>query len=377
MNQISVSKTEEYDLPAVSAAVESHFERLGLSGLFKSGVKVLIKPNLLMKSAPEQCTTTHPSLVEAVINKLFSLGVKPEQITLADSPGGPYSAVLLSGIYKASKMADVAARTGITLNTDTGFVKVCSRISKMCASFNIINPVTQADIIINIAKLKTHCMTGLSGAVKNMFGSVPGLQKPELHYRFPEKEKFGQMLVELCDTVRPQINLVDAVEAMEGNGPSGGDIKKVGYTFACTDPFLLDRFLCDVTGMDYKTVEYVNCAVKLGLAPEEVPDGCLAGDRLVLSGAFKKPDSRSVTFDNNMPRFLSAVARKFATPIPKIRKSECIGCAKCAESCPAKTINIIEKKAVIDYKACIKCYCCHEMCPAKAIDIKRFSLLKF
>ena len=247
----------------------------------------------------------------------------------------------------------------------------------MCHSFSLIDPVLEADLVINICKLKTHCMTTLSGGVKNLFGCIPGLMKPELHCRFPHREDFCRMLVDLCQTVSPAITFCDAVISMEGDGPSGGTPISTGYTFCSASPYALDEALCRFGGFPPQQVETVKIARQAGLcdpapgpAIGDVPSPVQLKMPPVQVGGFYR--TCACPFAQTRPNICWN-----KPPPPVITKKDCIGCGKCAQSCPAHTISIRENKAAIDYSHCIRCFCCHEMCPAKAIRIRRLSLLQW
>lgn len=371
MSLISVVTTEAYEDGGLDQAVERHFLALGLEKKIPVNGHVVIKPNLLMKRKPEEFTTTHPEVVAAVIRKLQSMGVT--RITIADSPGGPYTKPLLMAIYEAAGYTRLAEVYGVTLNTDVSYSCLERKENCFCKSFQVIQPLVEADYIINICKLKTHGMTGLSGAVKNMFGSVPGLMKPELHLRFSEKERFCGMLVDLCQTVAPNVTFVDAVDAMEGDGPSGGTKRHVGMTLASENPYDLDFALCQVTHLDPHSILTMVQAIKQGLCVSSAEELEIVGDELKTFPDFRKASSNEIDFSKHAPKFII----RWFSPKPMIQKKGCIGCGKCAESCPAHTIRIDKKKAKIDYSHCIKCYCCHEMCPVKTIKIHRTRLFDF
>jgi uncharacterized protein (DUF362 family)/ferredoxin len=338
---------------------------------------VLIKPNLLMKRRPDEGTTTHPALIRAVIRHLQELGVS--RITVADSPGGVYSKQTLSAIYKACGIEAVCKETGVILNYDTASAPMHNPAGKLCKTFEIIQPVHDADCIISVGKLKTHCMTGLSGGVKNLFGCIPGLMKPEFHWRYPEETRFCEMLIDLCETVRPSITLIDAVVSMEGDGPSSGSLRETGLTFCADSPYELDLVLAKVIGKNPDDLWTIQHAISRGLSPRSAEEVQLLGDPLPIFPDFKQPRSRGVDFMAWVPKPLRPVTRpiveKFLTPRPEIQRKKCVGCGKCAESCPTHTIVISEGKASIRRENCIKCYCCHEMCPVHAIRVKRSHIL--
>lgn len=375
---ISVQTTPSYDRETVQAAVDRHFDLLDLDRLIPREGKITVKPNLLMKRRPEDGTTTHPSLVEAVIRRVQK--VSNAQITIADSPGGPFTRAALEGIYKASGMEEVARRTGAVLNYDTGSTHVPNPEGELCKAFDLINPIAGADFIISICKLKSHCMTGLSGGVKNLFGCIPGLTKPEFHWRYPQERDFCGMLLDLCGTVKPGITFVDAVVSMEGDGPSSGDLRQTDMTLCATNPYELDLVLTKVIGRQPEDIPLVDCARERGLCPSSADGVELCGDPLRTFADFRMPRSRTVDFVSSIPRPLRGICepiiRRYLTPRPKVLKNKCVGCGKCAESCPAHTIAIVDRKACIDRSKCIRCYCCHEMCPIHAIQVKRSRLLK-
>lgn len=375
---ISVQTTPSYDRETVQAAVDRHFDLLDLDRRIPPTGKITIKPNLLMKRRPEDGTTTHPSLVEAVIRRVQK--VSNAQITIADSPGGPFTRAALEGIYKASGMEEVARRTGAVLNYDTGSTHVPNPEGELCKAFDLINPIAGADFIISICKLKSHCMTGLSGGVKNLFGCIPGLTKPEFHWRYPQERDFCGMLLDLCGTVKPGITFVDAVVSMEGDGPSSGDLRQTDMTLCATNPYELDLVLTKVIGRQPEDIPLVDCARERGLCPSSADGVELCGDPLRTFADFRMPRSRTVDFVSSIPKPLRGICepiiRRYLTPRPKVLTNKCVGCGKCAESCPAHTIAIVDRKACIDRSKCIRCYCCHEMCPIHAIQVKRSRLLK-
>lgn len=378
LNGVSLRGCESYDPALLDRAMEAHFAALEVDGLLRPGMKVVLKPNLVMKRRPEEATTTHPAVVAAVVRVLRRRGI--EDITLADSPGGLYNAGVLSALYASTGMKEAARAESFALNLDTGFQNRTAVQAVRCHSFDIINPLAEADLIINLCKLKTHAMTGLSGACKNMFGAVPGLKKPELHCQFPDKAAFGEMLVDLCCLVRPALTIVDAVECMEGNGPTGGSRRHMGLTAAGRNPFSLDLILCRLIGVEPHTVSTCLSAVERGLCPQSSEAVELTGDPIeAYATAFQPPDSRSVDFTDRVPGFLrrpAAAVLKRVAPKPVVRLNDCVGCGKCAESCPQHIISLVGRKAHIQYRSCIRCYCCHEMCPVRAIDLKRFALFR-
>ena len=375
--QISAYAVPDYDSGGMDAAVAAHLAAFGISKLVTPETKIVLKPNLLMKRKPAMATTTHPALVAAVVRELKRLGAT--DITIADSPGGPYTKTLLEGIYRGCGMKQ-AADAGAKLNTAAGFAVVDAPDATLCRSFGIIDPIRGADLVINLPKLKTHALTGLSGAVKNLLGCVPGMQKPELHLRFSERRRFCRMLVELAQLVNPGFTIVDAVVSMEGEGPSAGTLRETGMTFAAKNPFALDLALCEFAGISAKNVPTITVSQELGLCPRDVFELEYLGEKPLPVPDFIVPAFRTPNFSDRVPAPLRGAVMKlagaFLEPRPVVKATECTGCGRCKKFCAAKAIEVAEGKAVIDRGKCIRCFCCHEMCPTKSIGLKKAALFR-
>ena len=197
-----------YDPAAVEAAVERLFCQLPAAAAVGPGKKVLLKPNLLAKHGPDKAVTTHPEVLRAVIRAVKRRGA--DDLLVADSPGGPYTPALVKSIYKASGLAAVCQEEQVPLYTACESAAAPAAGGAAAKEFTLLRPVLEADVLIDLPKLKTHMMTGLSAATKNLFGCIPGLQKAEWHMRLPEKERFGEMLVDLLETVKPAFAVLDA-----------------------------------------------------------------------------------------------------------------------------------------------------------------------
>jgi ferredoxin len=230
-----------------------------------------------------------------------------------------------------------------------------------------------ADAIINFAKLKTHGMMAYSGAVKNLFGTIPGTLKLEYHFSHPDATRFADMLVDLNEFWRCRLSLVDAVVGMEGNGPTAGSPREVGVLLASPSPYALDAVAVELMGLSPKMVPTVTAAAARGLGPEsaalcdvpaEVWDYRVPDYQLIETGSVAE-------FQHLLPGWIGRVAGRLAprllTSRPAPRGRECIGCEKCKKVCPAHAITMKKKRPVIDRSACIRCFCCQEFCPVGAM----------
>lgn len=360
----------EYKEELIYPAICKSLEALQIAKELHRDSKVVIKPNLVMARTPDIPATTHPMVIKAVVRWLREHGIK--DITLAESSGGLYNAEHMKKIYHVCGMEMLEPE--VKLNMDFTAQTVHCKEGFANHSFHLITPIVEADYIINICKLKTHAMTGYSGGIKNLFGTIPGLEKPQMHYRWPQIEDFSRMLVELAQTVNPGLTIIDAIDAMEGNGPTGGNSHPMHMIFASKDMFTQDCFAAKLMGLDPTEIVMLRQSIEKGLArPEEIE---LVGDLVPKDlTPFKRPDAIQLDFTDAVPGFLKKpfhfVASKVLKSYPKLRKDLCVGCGKCAESCPAHLIRIENKKARFRKRGCISCFCCQEMCPMKAISVRK------
>lgn len=359
-----------YEEDLIYPAVVKAMDALSAADDLRPGMKVVIKPNLIMAKDPSFPAVTHPLVIKAVARYLSEHGI--DDITLAESSGGPYTPEYMKNIYQACGMKQL--EPPVKLNLDCSAQTVGCPSGFMNHSFHLITPICEADYIINICKLKTHAMTGYSGGIKNLFGTIPGLEKPQLHYRFPDPEDFSRMLLELAQTVKPQLTFIDAIDAMEGNGPTGGTSHPMHLLFASRDLFTQDVFAAELMGMKPDDIVMLRQALSMGLArPEEIQ---LSGDPVPENlTPFRMPDTKSLDFTDHLPPLLRRpfrlIAGRLLKSYPQLDADRCIGCGKCAESCPSHIIQIKDKKARFKKRGCISCFCCQEMCPMKAISVKK------
>ncbi len=368
-NKAAISKADNYDREMLYDLIIKQFDLLGIDLSEFKYKKVVLKPNLLMRFAPEKAVTVHPDVVFAVAKIFIEAGAS---VLLAESPGGPYTQGHLRTVYKTSGMEKASKDVGFELNYDTSYTEVNTTGGQRSNKFCIINPILEADCIVNLCKLKTHSMALMTAAVKNLFGTVPGTLKVEYHSRFPKNEDFAAAIVDLtayiCKT-KKVISVCDAIIGMEGNGPSGGNPKKIGCIISSENPFALDLLASHIIGTD-NSVTMIENAKARGFIPEDISDLEIYGDgpeNFVVKD-FILPDTHKKNILNHLPSFLQ--------PRPKVVKKICIGCGECARSCPQKIITIKKHKAHIDRKKCIKCYCCQELCRPGAIKIHRSFIYK-
>lgn len=370
-DKVFLTSCDEYVPEKVHAAVKAALDEFGGAAALAGGKRVLIKANLLMSSTPDKMVTTHPTVIAALAKEFVRAGCAVE---IADSCGGVYNEAILTKLYASTGMRRAAEESGAELNFDTSSFERELPDGVRIKKTSVISPVGRADFIVSAAKLKTHGFAYYTGAVKNMFGVIPGLSKAAMHSRFPDKRAFCEMLVDLCEGVRPDFSIIDGVMGMEGAGPSGGSPKFAGVLIASRSPYAADVAGMQIMGLDSSKSPVHMSAVSRGLVGEiEVSGARISDFETKFSPAYKREPK---TFLSILPGAARVYIERFFAAYPNVIQDKCVGCGECARSCPESTIKIVEKKAKINYKKCIRCYCCQEMCPARAIKIEKFARFK-
>jgi len=365
---VSVAPCPDYSEKNCRAALESAINGAGGLDWVRPGMRVGIKANLVSMLKPEAAATTHPALICALVNMLKEKGA---DVVVGDSPGGLYTAVYVDRIYAAAGMKDVR-RAGASLNDDYTTARADFPGAVSAKNFEYTAWLDKCDAVINFCKLKTHGMMGMSAAVKNMFGAVPGTRKPEMHYEFPDAGDFANMLVDLNEYFKPVLNIVDAVTGMEGNGPTMGTPRHIGCVIAGKSPYEVDLVCADIICVKGEDIPTISVAQKRGLSPEK-PE--VTGDPTAFTVPdFKPAVSRDIRFMNGSA--LGSIISALLRARPVVIDDKCIGCAECARVCPAKAIEMKNRRPVITRKICINCFCCQEFCPKGAMRVGRHAIIR-
>jgi uncharacterized protein (DUF362 family)/Pyruvate/2-oxoacid:ferredoxin oxidoreductase delta subunit len=358
---VSILGCETYDPDAVHRAVEATLAPLGGIGRFvHAGTRVLLKPNLLVAAEPERAITTHPAVVQAVAELVQGAG---GTVLIGDSPAGSVKNGPLA--WRKSGLTEVATRTGAHLVPFDGVT--WKRLNGQ--DYFIARPALEADLVISLPKLKTHALTLYTGAVKNLFGTIPGTRKREVHFRAPGVQDFSQPLADVLELVRPGLTIMDGVLGQEGNGPGmGGTPRRYGCLAASADPVALDAVMTRAMGYRPGEVLHLAEAGVRGLGVSDVNAVQVTGDQRALDfGTVRLPKPH---WYFRAPPWTSAPLRRIARIRPRLRASACAGCGQCAEVCPQGAITPGQPPH-FDLRRCIGCLCCAEACPQGAIEPHR------
>jgi uncharacterized protein (DUF362 family) len=369
-NTVALARCTEYKTHQVEAAVRRSVDLLGgMARFVEPGQRVLVKPNILSASDPDRAVTSHPLVVRAVVKLAQEAGGR---VLIADNPFvPPLGRGAWDTLYEQTGLAAVAGETGVELNTtliaqqrphpDGALIKVMDTTSFL----------TESDVVISVPRLKTHGFMRLTGAVKNLFGTVPGTIKAGFHVKLQTVDRFSEMLLDLVSFVRPALSVMDAIIGMDGDGPSSGDPFPIGAILAAPDPVAMDVAALALVGHQDASVPVISRATARGWSTGRVEDLLLLGDDLAsmrVSGFRLPPGGRSEM--DMVPKFLLPVATRLLVPSPHVNP-QCVGCDLCVDNCPVQTIRKAGGRALIELSGCIRCYCCHEICPERAIDLQQ------
>ena len=411
ISKVAIVRCDTYERDKVRSAVREAIDLLGgLNSILgeEQAVKALgkdaeivLKPNMLGRAAPEKAVSTHPEVFRAVGELLQEEGYR--NLVYGDSPGSP-----VPGVEKTAEgcgLKEVADDLGIPLGdfehgTDIEYLE--GKVAKRFVLCNEIAKVTgagggePAGLIINLCKMKTHQLERITGAVKNTFGCVCGVNKAMTHARYQSPEHFARMLADLNRLVRPALHIMDGIVAMDGNGPGSGDPFPMNAILVSTDPVALDAVFCKLIYLDPQMVATnTACAdegvgtwddeqieILLGGVPMQKEGAVITSDELEVKYADKDFNvQRSREFRGNMR--LMHLTEGLVSKKPMVIANKCVGCGICEQTCPLedKAVRVRQDStgravAQYDHTKCIKCYCCQEMCPERAITVKKSLLAK-
>ena len=366
--KVSIVRAHDYDYAEIYAVMEEGIELIGgLAKIVPPGSKVFVKINHLSPPSPaEKGIVTHPIFVEVVLNLLKAVGA---DITVGDDiQSGSGDGFQLSGFRQMCQRAGVRL---INLR-EIGFVETaCSGhfLEKVYLSKTLLD----ADVIINLPKLKTHSLCVFTGGVKNMYGTIPSSLRRKFHGDYIRNEDFSQVVTDIFSATRPQLTIMDGIIAMEGEGPAAGNLRRLGIILTSQDAVAVDAVATKIIGLNTMDIYTTRYADERGLGVGTLQNIEVVGEGVegVTVPDFRPPTSVANTLARIVPRGLPKFILRQLSIKPNVIERLCTVCAECQKICPTGAISLNNETAKIDYDICIECMCCHEVCRFDAIVPKR------
>jgi len=362
-SRVAIVRCPSYEQRRVDSAVRRAIEILGVE--IPRNKTVLIKPNVILPKNPEHAATTHPAVVEAVCKILKE---RKCEIIIGESDGSGMTEIG----FKNSGIGEVARKYGaklVAFEKDKK-VKVRLKSNKIVKEAFLPETVVKAEFIINLPKLKTHSLTKYTGAVKNMFGIIPGATKAMYHSIAPTEKKFSEILVDVYSLRIPELCIMDGIVGMEGMGPTQGNPKRTGLILASSDGVALDFIASRIIGIDPNQVHHIASAFMRGLSEKEEVEAVTENRVLESLEEYEVRYKRAPEL-NGLLSILGQKAISIFAPKPVLNRSKCTGCKVCYTHCPVNAISFEKGYPEIDRKKCIRCFCCAELCAYHAMTVEK------
>ena len=376
MTSVALLRCRGYELPVLKEAMLHGLDDIGFSVSSFRGARVVLKPNLLSAARPQSAVVTHPHFFRAAAEIVIDHGGRP---VLAESP----AVASLGNALKAAGYAPVLKDLGIPVADLSETGKLSYPGGRRMKSFEIARAFFDADTIVNLPKFKTHGLTYITAAVKNLFGAVPGMRKSQMHLKFPEKNEFSGFILDLYgaflngfDPPRTMVHLMDAIVAMEGEGPgSAGRPRPMNTIVAGLDALAVDWVGVQVSGLDIRLCTTLTEGFQRGFGISSGEEVRVVGERIADMRVrdFRPPQRAGATRLLKVP-LIHRIMKDLFTDRPVPAAGRCTLCYQCMEICPAQAIGRAEEGEEIprfDYGACIRCLCCLEVCPKAAISLEK------
>ena len=366
-----IAECPAYESASVRKALTEAIDMIGGLDWVKPGMKIGVKLNLCSARKPEHAATTHPVMAAELTKLLIERGA---QVVLGDSPGEPFTPAMLKLVYSTTGMK-LCEEAGGRLNDDFSHHEVSFPEGKSVKKFEYCSWLTDCDAVISFSKLKSHGLMGMTAAVKNLYGVIPGTMKSEYHFMHRDPADFADLLIDLNEYVRPILCLCDAVEIMEGNGPTQGTPRHLGLLLAGRNSYELDRLCAALLNIPEDEIPYMTAAKRRGLlSAEGAADHAAEAARYGITDFVRSGATSGWFTPTDGDKIIKKVLKKGlyilmrSKPVPD---DSCIACGHCVKGCPAKAIKIVKGKARIERKKCVRCFCCQEFCPTGAMKVKR------
>lgn len=358
MIPVAAVKCKDYSPEIIDSALDRALDLIGgIKDLIKPNMKVLLKVNLLMAIPPEIGVTTHPGFVIAVVKYIKKLGA---EVWVGDSSSWNTSKAL-----KVTGVQDAAESAGAKIMNFNEFTpkKIKMPEGSVLDEVALAQPLFDADLIISLPKLKSHELTGFSGAVKNSFGMVVGQNKGEVHRKLPKLQDFAKGVLDIFALKTPSLFIMDGITCVEGTAAKGNP-KNIGVLLASKNAFALDTVAETIIGFKPENLPIPSEAIARGIPGNTLSEIQILGDSLEsLKVEYHPPNTVSSKMMKKLHGWFMGLTKQ------KVNPEICIKCGVCAKCCPVQAITLAPYPT-FNFDKCIHCWCCSEVCNQGAITLK-------
>lgn len=366
MSKVYISNCMTYENEKIKASLKESLDQMGgLSQFIKPDQKVLLKINLIGPKKAEKAATTHPEFVRAVGQLVQALGAT---VYVGDSSGGAIAGMApTKKSFTVAGIDKIASEEGFTLiNFDEVGPVSKEAEGNLTKELYISKAIEEMDVVINLPKMKTHSMGVYTGAVKNLFGVIPGLRKAKYHKEAPNPEAFGDVLADIHKVIHNMpLHIMDGIVSMQGEGPTAGTPYPAGKILISEDPLSLDRIAIEMMGISPERVDILKASIKRKIGVWDRNEIKVFGDFVKFKN-YDLPKSYKTNAIKDNTKVKGVI--DFFKVVPVVNQKKCVKCNSCVDGCPVGAIDRDTK--IVDYTICIDCLCCHELCMIEAVELK-------
>ncbi len=317
--KVTLTQCSDYSQPKISQAIATQFELLGgLEKFVTRGDTVLLKPNFIAPRSRRHATQTDPAVLLETAKLLKDFGARP---FIGDSPA--WSNVFTC--VKALKLEEPLKELAVPVK-QLDKPRKC-RIGIHDTKVGISSVALDADVIINMPKLKTHQQLVATFAVKNMFGCCSGKRKALWHFaKGKNADDFCELLIEIYKFLNPALTIIDAVTVMDGPGPIKGRARPLGYLLGGTEPIALEIICCQLVNLKPEQIPIIKTARQMGFGCSDLDKITIAGDSLPQSPCmdFELPQLIPIRF--SLPHVCKSICKQIfllaKSAVERIKRGE-------------------------------------------------------
>lgn len=376
VEKVYLKACPSYDDPKLADKIREGFEKIDFDPNLFSGMRVGLKPNMLLPSNPDRAIITHPTFFKIIAQIVKEHNGTP---VLLENP----AIHSLNTVLKKTPYGELIDTLGLEVPDMTPTQLILFDDAYRYKKIEISKAFFDIDMLINLPKLKTHGLTIITGALKNLFGVIPGLKKSRIHLKAPSRDDFSNFMMDLYgalshgfDPPRPMLHIMDGILGMEGEGPGlSGTPRQVGVILMGRDPLAVDWVVTQIVKISPDDVPTLKAGFDRPFcisSPDEIE---MVGDKLDALQLLSFKSSKNSIFSNAVRwPFTSPLFKQLLVEKPVPNPDKCTLCYQCRQICPAKAISRATERAKIptyDYNACIRCFCCMEICPEAAIQSQK------